>query len=181
MDPKYTYQKQKEMIQMHDFFLGKIDTAISESRNIEAVWLIYACMENRLFRTLEKSKKQCSYSKGKCKKTDNQISISTKIACLQRLREHHVSCIEDSFPETLFDNIKKWIKQRDKLMHNLLVLENYANVENKFANCANEGRTLLLQLYDSCTKFRTLFFSDSYIFEFPKEAMNGCRCKPNNT
>ena len=45
-------EERLNLVDMHDFFLKKIDDAIGEERYIEASWLIYSCMENRFFRTL---------------------------------------------------------------------------------------------------------------------------------
>ena len=75
-------------VDMHQFFLDKIDSAIKDKRYIEASWLIYSCMENRYFRTIEKIKDQCKYSGGKCKKNNNELALGTKINCIKRLAEH---------------------------------------------------------------------------------------------
>ncbi len=74
MRVKSTEKKEERLkrVDMHDFFLKKIHDAIDNERYIEASWLIYSCFENRYFRTVEKIKAQCKYSKGKCKKTSNE-------------------------------------------------------------------------------------------------------------
>ena len=76
----------EQMVDMHQFFIDKIDEAVESQRYIEASWLIYSCIENRFFRILQKYKKQCKYCKGKskCKKNRNELAISTKIACVER-------------------------------------------------------------------------------------------------
>ena len=61
------------MVDMHQFFIDKIDTAIKNERFIEASWLIYSCLENRFFRILQKYKNQCKYCKGKCKSNKNEF------------------------------------------------------------------------------------------------------------
>lgn len=169
-----------EMLNMHDFFLNKINVAIKEKNHIEASWLIYACMENRFFRTLQKYKKSCNYCKGnsKCKKSTNQLALSTKIACIQRLSDKSVNCISDNFSKELLVNIKNWVKRRNTLMHDLLSLETYNGMDKDFEKSASEGLILLNELYDSCTKFRASFYNEEYEFIFPQDAMDGCSCKP---
>lgn len=71
-------EERLQRVDMHDFFLKKIDEAINEERYIEASWLIYSCMENRFYRTIQKYKKLCKYCTGKCKKNKNELAISTK-------------------------------------------------------------------------------------------------------
>ena len=46
-------EERLERVDMHDFFLQKIEKAMKEEKYIEASWLIYACIENRFFRTLQ--------------------------------------------------------------------------------------------------------------------------------
>ncbi len=68
MESTENMESRLQRVDMHDFFLNKIDVAMKEKRYIEASWLIYSCLENRYFRTVEKVKNQCMYSDGKCKK-----------------------------------------------------------------------------------------------------------------
>lgn len=169
-----------EMVDMHQFFQDKINKSIEENNNIEASWLIYSSMENRFFRTLQKYKSTCTYCTGtsKCKKNSNQLALNTKIDCIKRLKEQNVTCIAESFDSKLLNNIKNWVKKRNKLMHDLLALETYNNIDAEFEKSANEGLVLLNELYDSCTKFRAKFYAEGYEFKFPIEAMKGCNCKP---
>lgn len=173
-------EERLERVDMHDFFLNKIDEAINEERYIEASWLIYSCMENRFFRTLQKYKKQCKYCKGKCKKNKNELAISTKIDCVKRLMENSVTCVSDSFTPVLLENTRLWIKNRNNMMHDLLSLETYQDMDELFKKSSIEGRELLIQLYEACTLFRKKFYADGYVFIFPESAMEGCSCKPKN-
>ena len=43
-------------------------------------------------------------------------------------------------------------------------------------NPPQNGRGLLDELYESCTKFRGKFFNPEYIFVFPEAAMEKCPC-----
>ena len=139
---------------MHNFFITKINDAMKEGRFIEASWLIYSCLENRYFRTVEKIKSQCKYSNGKCKKASNDLALKTKINCVERLSgDPHCTCFYDNFPTELLEKTKRWVKNRN---------------------------TLMQQTYTCCTKFRKDFYAESYIFEFPTAAMEGCPCKPRD-
>jgi len=173
-------EERLERVDMHDFFLKKIDKAIDEERYIEASWLIYSCMENRFFRTLQKYKKQCKYCSGKCKKNKNELAISTKIACVRRLMENNVTCISESFTAELLENTRLWVKNRNNMMHDLLNLETYQDMDEQFKNSSIEGKALLDQLYTACTLFRKKFYAGEYEFIFPEVAMEGCSCKPRS-
>ena len=166
----------EEMVDMHKFFIDKIDDAIESSRFIEASWLIYACMENRFFRVLQKYKKQCKYCKGKCKKNRNELAISTKIACVRRLCEADVLCLSESFSIELLEKIRKWVKKRNDMMHDLLSLESYKKSDEDFKQSALDGQILLGELYEACTNFRKRFYEKDYEFVFPEDAMEGCPC-----
>ncbi len=168
-------------VDMHDYFLKRIDSAMNDNNYIEASWLIYACMENRYFRTLQKIRDYCKYcrSSSKCnKKVKNELAIKTKINCVKRLHENEVICVKDAFRYELFDETKKWVKDRNELTHDLLALEYYEETDLLFKEIAETGLALLLETYDSCTAFRKLFYDPSYSFVFPERAMEECQCKP---
>ncbi len=167
-----------QRVEMHEFFLEKINNAMKEHRYIEASWLIYSCLENRYFRTIEKIKGQCIYGEKSCKKPDNRLSITTKINCVQNLCEAKCECFSKSFPEELLKETKKWILKRNRLMHNLLQLDYYENMDNDFKRVSIEGMEILKDTYKACTEFRKNFYNSNYEFKFPKEVMEKCRCNP---
>lgn len=177
------YETRLEMATMHDFFLGKIEHAVKDGNHIEACWLIYACLENRFFRVLDKYKRDCKYCiKGrKCRKSSNQLALSTKVACVERLFKANVECISKSFEQSIFDDTRQWVKRRNCLMHNLLALGEYEeHFNDDFKELSEEGVALLGRVYGACTAFRKIFFSDKYVFRFPEECMESCTCKPRN-
>lgn len=174
-----TYETRLKMATMHDFFLGKIEHAVKEEEHFEACWLIYACLENRFFRILDKYKRNCKYciKGGKCRKGSNQLALSTKIACVERLFNANVECISKSFDQSIFDETRQWVKKRNCLMHNLLALGEYKDhFTNDFKELSKEGVALLERVYNACTEYRRIFFSDGYVFEFPEECMEACIC-----
>ena len=168
------------MVDMHEFFINKINASINNENFIEASWLIYSCIENRFFRILQKYKNQCKYSNGKCKKNKNELAISTKLSCVERLVENNVSCISSSFSLKQLKEIRLWIKKRNDMMRDLLSLETYKNMDEDFKTLAIEGEEILRGLYNSCTNFRSKFYSEEYTFVFPEKAMEACPCNKNN-
>ena len=168
-------------VDMHEYFLTRINKAMSTENYIEASWIIYSCLENRYFRTMEKLKNQCKYcrSKSKCnRKKKNELALKTKINCIKRLHENNVKCISEAFRIELFEETKSWVKKRNDLMHDLLSLDIYENTDVMFKESAEVGLKLLNETYTSCTEFRRLFYQDDYTFVFPENAMDACNCKP---
>lgn len=181
MESTETKESRLKRVDMHQYFLDRINADMENENYIEASWLIYACFENRFFRTLEKYKKFCKYcrGKGKCnKKEKNELAFATKIKCVKRLHDNNVSCISEAFRYELYDEILEWVKGRNSLMHELLSLKFYENTDEMFKENAERGKELLDETYECCTKFRRLFYAEDYDFNFPEEAMEGCPCKP---
>lgn len=168
-------------VDMHDYFRTRIKTAMNSGNYIEANWLIYACFENRYFRTVQKYRLECKYcrSKSKCnKKEKNGLALLTKVGCVQRLFDAGVTCITGAFNQELFEETTKWVKKRNDMMHDLLSLEYYENTDALFKESAEKGLNLLNKTYECCTKFRALFFAEDYKFVMPDEAAEKCPCKP---
>ena len=180
MQSTETLIKRTEMVQMHEFFLSKIELALTEKRYIEATWLIYACMENRFFRTLQKYKKICMFCKGnsKCASNKNDLAISTKNSCIKRLVEEGVPAVANNFSIELLEEIRLWVKKRNELMHKLLSVEAYMSTDDEFESSALKGKELLDRLYAACTGFRADFYAEDYEFFFPEKAMRACPCNP---
>lgn len=175
-------------VDMHNYFLNRIDSGMKNKNYIEVSWLIYSCFENRFYRVVEKYRENCKYcrSKSKCnKKNKNELALATKIKCVQRLHDNNVTCISEAFRYDLYKEILDWVDERNDLMHELLSLEYYENTDDRFKKSAEEGLKLLTETYESCTRFRSIFYTDEYSFEFPEAAMEKCPCKPrkndNNT
>lgn len=170
-------KRRLEMRDMHDFFLNKIKGAMDSENYFEAAWLEYSCLENRYFRTLGKYKTACKYCKGKCKSKKNELALRTKVRCVQRLMDAGISCVSESFSPDQISSTLSWIKKRNYLMHSLLALETYQeSFDHSFRELAGEGHDLVVQTYQSCTRFRAIFFSENYKFNFPEECMEKCAC-----
>lgn len=173
--------ERRKRVDMHTYFLNRIDVAMESGNYIESSWLIYSCFENRYYRMVEKIRDSCKYcrSKSKCnKKGKNELALVTKVKCIQRLYEQDVPCIKNAFRNELFSETITWIDKRNNLMHELLSLEFYQNTDERFKQSAKEGLKLLNETYTSCTEFRRLFYNKKYNFVFPELAMDKCSCKP---
>ena len=165
------------MRDMHQFFIERIEQAVQNCRFIEAVWLEYACLENRYFRIIAKYRKRCDFSGGKCRKGNNQLALSTKMDCVRRLVVSGVPCMAQSFSCELIDETKTWVKKRNGLMHNLLALDRYQeNLDGEFCHLAVEGEKIVRETYESATLFRKQFYEKDYEFQFPRECMEQCPC-----
>lgn len=176
-----TMESRLKRVNMHDYFLRRIDDCMKKKNYIEASWLIYSCFENRYYRIVEKVRKNCKYcrAKGKCNNKDkNTLALATKINCVKRLYNGGVSCFKQAFNCEIFQDTLKWVKDRNGLMHELLSLEFYENTDERFRVNAERGLTLLKDTYRCCTEFRRLFYDEEYVFIFPEKAMEECSCKP---
>lgn len=184
MEQTEPLDKRLKMVEMHSFFLEKINSSIDEENFFEASWLIYSCIENRFFRVLDKYKRKCKYcvKGGKCRKGSNQLALSTKLACVERLVKVGEASVADSFNLELLADTRAWVKRRNGLMHDLLALETYEEkFDNDFRSLALDGREVLRRIYSSCETFRVKFFTPGYEFVFPVECMEKCACKPRDS
>lgn len=179
MESTESMEMRVRMVDMHDFFLERIQRANEQGNYIEACWLIYSCLENRYFRTIMKFKADCKYSGGKCKKTKNELALRTKVRCVERLYDAEVPCIAESFNKELFSKTLTWVKKRNDLMHNLLKLDTYQrDYDEAFRELTSAGCLLLAETYKACETFRSLYYSEGYQFIFPETCMEKCSCRP---
>ena len=159
-----------EMAQMHDSFLGKLRKAISEKQYVEASWLCYAIFEQRISRIIEKHIIKCP--KGKRSKDEKPTSISTRILCLKKL----IKCeygVYAEFDKSLLEDIDKWCKKRNRLIHGLVSLDHYKMYDEEFKELALAGAPLVERLYAEATKVREWCRNDN---QFPKFPEIKCRC-----
>lgn len=181
MDSTEKMTDRLERVDMHSFFLEKIRLSIEKEKYVEAVWIIYSCLEERYFRTIKKINGQCRYSGKTCGRDDNKLALSTKIDCIKRLaQDENAECFNKNFSEELFNRTKTWVHKRNSLMHNLVQAKVYEENYTEFENLAKEGSEILQETYKCCTEFRKDFYSEGYEFIFPKNAMEQCNCNPNN-
>ncbi len=168
-----SYEDRLKMAEMHDDVLKRIDAAIKKKQSIEACWLCYACFESRITRTLEKISANCS--KRNCFE-NHKVGIITKIDCLKRLRKLKYAGT-DNFDNQLLGNIKGWCKERNKLVHALVTLNNYSGMDKSFLDLAKRGKPLVERLYQQTTVFRNKYYEIETMPIFPENAEEKCRLK----
>lgn len=170
MEAQDSYSDRLKMAEMHDDILKRIDNAIKKKQSIEACWLCYACFESRITRTLEKVSVNCS--KRRCY-NNFRVGIATRIECLKRLKQNDYAGIEN-FDSGLLGNIKVWCRERNKLVHALVTLNNYVGMDKKFLDLAKKGKLLVEQLYQQTTQFRNKYYEMESMSAFPKCAEEKC-------
>lgn len=171
MQAKELYEVRLEMAKMHDDVLLRIDKAIKNKHSIEACWLCYSCFESRINRTLEKVSELC---KDRRCIENPKVGISTKIDCLKRLRKAGYIGIEKISSNTL-GQARAWCSERNSLVHNLMTLNNYYGMDEKFLDLAKRGKPLVEKLYKETTDFRNTYYELDEMPPFPEDVRKKCR------
>ena len=86
MNPKESLEIRKQMAEMHDSVIKRINKAYKDKQYIEVCWLCYACFESRVNRVLQKICSGCIKPERKDKRN---IGITTKLECYVRLIKSH--------------------------------------------------------------------------------------------
>lgn len=159
------------MVEMHDDVLRRIETAIKKKQSIEACWLCYSCFESRITRTLEKVSECCR--ERRCYQ-NNKVGIATRIDCIKRLKKQCYAGTEH-FDTHLLGEIKAWCKDRNMLVHALVTLNNYYDMDAKFLELAKRGKPLVDSLYTQTTAFRNAYYELSEMPLFPEMVHKKCR------
>lgn len=173
MQAQDSYEDRLKMVEMHDDVLKRIESAIKKKQSIEACWLCYACFESRISRSLEKLSVNCT--KRNCYQ-NHRVGIVTRIECLKRLCNLRYAGSEH-FDKQLLGNIRGWCKDRNKLVHALVTLNNYSGMDKKFLELAKRGKPLVEKLYKQTTAFRNEYYEIETMPVFPEDAENKCRLK----
>lgn len=173
MKPLDAYDDLIAMAQMHDEVLCRIREAYGQGNYIECCWLCYACFESRVNRTMEKICPSCT----KPPRLDGRhIGISTKLACLNRLRQSGYPLFDGADLTEVID-IKAWCKERNKLIHELVSLNRYEKSDYEFKNLAKRGVDLVERLYSSITTVRNNFYESDVIPAFEEGVVDKCNLK----
>ena len=148
MKSQDSYEIRVKMAEMHDDVLQRIDQAIKRKHCIEACWLCYSCFESRITRTLEKVSELCD---GQRCHQNPKVGIRTRIECLKRLQRLSYAGLE-CFDSQLLGDVDNWCKKRNTLVHALVTLNNYYEMDTTFLSLAKEGRPLVQKLYSQTTE-----------------------------
>lgn len=170
MRPKESLEVRIEMAGMHDDILLRIDTAIKKKHSIEACWLCYACFESRIVRTLEKVSELCP---GRRCFQNPKVGIKRRIECLKRLHKQGYIGTEQ-FDSNTLGQIIAWCRERDKLVHALVTLNNYSGMDKKFLDLAKKGQPLVEKIYKETTMFRNKYYGQEFLPAFPINVSEKC-------
>lgn len=171
MEPKESIDIRREMAEMHDSVLKRIDKASKSKQYIEVCWLCYACFENRVNRVLSKICTGCTKEKRTSKR---HIGITTKLECYVRL-------IKSKYPPLANENydliytIKGWCKERNDLIHGMVSLERYNDADQKFKTLATRGITLVKRMYSLGKKVRDYYYKTNEIPVFDESVTSSCK------
>lgn len=173
MKPTESLKLRLEMSEMHESILARINDTFNNEQYVETCWLCYSCFESRVNRALSKI---CSGCNKPIKNNRDPVSISTKLGCFERLIQSNYIAMADENIETIV-SVKNWCQRRNKLVHAMLEIERYKNVDSEFKNLAEEGITLVKKMYEFGSDVRQFFYRTSTIPNFDDEVVKVCRCK----
>ena len=155
---KEPYEIRRQMADMHDEFLDRLSHAIDEEAYVEAAWLCYSIFEQRTNRIVEKYISECP--KEKRLKKGNPIKISTKLHCIRKLIEKQYDPFA-GFDMELINEIQKWCKARNELVHGLVSLEHYKKYDEEFEMLAKSGAPLVKRMYGEATRIREWYRNEN--------------------
>ncbi len=173
MEPKESLETRKKMAEMHDDVLDRINKAHENKQHIEVCWLCYACFESRVKRIIIKI---CSGCNKPDKKNGNPVGITTKLRCIENLIKGRYLPLENE-DSNLMNEMLKWCEERNRLTHGMVCVENYDNVDKKFAELAEKGKELVKRMYSLGTNVREFYYEASEIPAFDSETLKKCRLK----
>lgn len=173
MEPKETLEIRKEMVEMHDEILKRIDELYDNKEYIAVCWLCYACFENRVNRVLDKICFGCTKDKRKRKQ---HIGIVTKLECYNRLIKTNYPLLQDEDID-LINTVKGWCSERNKLIHDMVSLEMYHDFDKKFMSLAKCGKDLVKKMYSFGTDVRNKYYQIEEIPLFDSNVIRNCKLK----
>ena len=93
--------------------MGRLKKAIANSFYLEAIFIEYAIIEDRLESILRHSGKWNP-------KPDQHVSIEKKIRMVEKLAEEKKGLARKYFDDQLFVDLKEWKDERNRLIHALM-------------------------------------------------------------
>lgn len=171
MEPKESLEIRQKMAEMHESVLKRIEDAYKHGNMIEVCWLCYACFESRVNRTLEKICSRCTKDKRDKKRI---IGITTKLECYVRLVKAGYEPLKNENID-MIQNVKGWCKERNDLIHGMVSLDYYNDADNKFANLAKRGKSLVKKMYLLGKDVRVYYYNADQIPIFESSVVDKCR------
>lgn len=173
MNPKESLEIRKQMAEMHDSVIKRINKAYKDKQYIEVCWLCYACFESRVNRVLQKICSGCIKPERKDKRN---IGITTKLECYVRLIKSHYPPLSKENID-LINTVKGWCKERNDLIHGMVSLEYYNDADKKFESLAKRGKTLVTRMYSLGTDVREYYYQATEIPMFDESVTKSCSLK----
>ena len=173
MQPANSYEDLMAMVEMHDDVQEKIRAAFDSENYIECCWFCYACFESRVNRTMEKLCPGCAKPD---RTTERRVGITTKLHCLNKLNQSGYELFEGA-DLTVVTNVISWCKERNKLIHGLVSLNQYEKSNYRFRNLAKRGVPLVERFYASVTKIRTNYYNADALPPLDESVVGNCRLK----
>jgi len=121
----------------------RLNKAINNNFYLEAMFIAYAIMEDRLESIL-------SYE-GNEINSKNFVSINKKLQKVKRIAERKNSLPARYFSDSLIDEILEWKEKRNKLMHALM---KQALTTEELCTTALQGKILARKLANKATSYR---------------------------
>lgn len=172
MKQRESLEIRKEMVEMHEAYLDRLKTAMDTKQFVEATWICYAIYEQRINRIIEKILPKCPIETPRT--SNNSASISTRIKCLEKLISKSYGGLA-KFDLSLLNDISAWCDDRNRLVHDLVNLDEYNRFDADFETLAKQGVPLVNRIYEEGTKFRQWFVAADSLPDFPTK--HKCRCK----
>ena len=173
MTPKESLEIRKQMAEIHDSVLKRIEDSYKEGRYIETCWLCYACFESRVNRILEKICTGCTKEK---RINNRHVGITTKLICYNRLiRTKYPPLAEEDIH--LMNTVKGWCKERNQLIHGMVSLDYYNDADRKFKSLAKRGTTLVKRMYEVGGDVRNYYYKNDVMPEFDSSVIDKCALK----
>ena len=127
------YENYKEQFQ-------RLNKALSNGFNLEAMFIEYAIMEDRTESALRHAELWDAYLKSR---RDREPNINSKIRYLQKCAENKKSILHKYYADELLDSVLSWKDERNRLIHALLKQE---LAHDEILNLAQRGKDLAVAL-----------------------------------
>ena len=137
----------------------RLNRALSNGFNLEAMFIEYALMEDRTESILRHAEKWDAFIKSR---HGHGPTIDSKVKYIKKLAENKKDLLHKYFSDDLLDNLLQWKEDRNRLIHALLK-QNFAHTE--IADLALRGKALTDTLRNR---------SGSYNRAIDKTKVHGC-------
>ena len=114
----------------------RLNRALSNGFNLEAMFIEYALMEDRTESVLRHAEKWDAYIKSR---HGHGTNIDSKVKYIKKLAENKKDLLHKYFSDELLDSLLQWKEDRNRLIHALLK-QNFAH--NEIADLALRGKEL---------------------------------------